>query len=582
LARLPQEVVSLVHHVQLNQEGWWDRAMERLVLVTIWLSEQPLGTDEVVAEIQRQHGVSLEPVQVSRQIERLRSLGAVVVLPSGHLKVAEERQADLDAERAAGHALQESTKARFLRELAVADIHFDALALWDRFFELWLKPTVCSLGARTYELITGSYQDWLAASDLAAFLKGLPHELHAPLRDAIAKFLDPKDPDVRSYLLRLMDAYFVVEASRLSDQTLTELGRMAETRPTFTLLLDTNVILSILGLHGEAKREAARLLVDLTQNLSGRVNVRLYALPETIDETRAAIQLELDNLRQLRLTRTLARAALLTGDLGYVAAAYAEAAEKTDKVFSLDDFLTPYVANLVTVLRGLGVELYNMATEGYKDRDDVLEDVNTQEQYEKRVYGKAAKRWGTIRHDTILWYVAKDKRPARVESPTDADYWVITEDLRLTAFDAHKRSGDGIPVCVQPLALVQILQFWTGRTDGLEKALLGGLQLSLSPPDFDPQSERTTLSILSTLSRYENVDDLPLSAVTHILVNGALRQKLNKTSQEDEQVQLIRDELLAESTETRKENRIKRLPRAIGSGPDKVYFWVRLARRLTL
>ncbi len=452
----------------------------------------------------------------------------------------------LAAEREAGRALQAATKAKFIRELVDAGLTLDPDATWDRFVEQWLTPTVCSLGARTYELISGNYHDWLAGSDLARFLSGIPHDGHAAMREAISRFLDPSDADVRRYLLHLMDVYFVAEASQLSSGTLAELDRVACMQPTFVLFLDTNVLLSILGLHGEGRRGAAQLLLDLTKRLAGRVDVRLYAIPDTVDETRAAISTELAALKQLRLSKTLAHAALATGDLGDVAAAYAEAATKAERTLTPDDFLGPYAENLVSVLRHEGIELYNAATEGYKNRDDVLADVSAQERFEKEKFGPRAKSWGRIRHDTVLWYLCHDKRPPRVESPTDAGYWVVTEDLRLTAFDAHKRNGTGIPVCVQPLALVQILQFWTGRTEGMEQALLGGLQLSLFPSDFDARSEHTTLAILGLLSRYENVGDLSIPTITHILVNGALRQKLEQEPDEAEQLELIKNELIIE------------------------------------
>jgi hypothetical protein len=33
---LPKALVSLIHHVELNKSGWWDRVVERIVLVAIW------------------------------------------------------------------------------------------------------------------------------------------------------------------------------------------------------------------------------------------------------------------------------------------------------------------------------------------------------------------------------------------------------------------------------------------------------------------------------------------------------------------------------------------------------------------
>jgi hypothetical protein len=38
-ALLPREVSALVHHIELNRAGWWEKALNRLVLAAIWLSD---------------------------------------------------------------------------------------------------------------------------------------------------------------------------------------------------------------------------------------------------------------------------------------------------------------------------------------------------------------------------------------------------------------------------------------------------------------------------------------------------------------------------------------------------------------
>jgi hypothetical protein len=546
MTALPQELVSLVHHVQLNQNGWWQDAMDRLVVATVWQASQTITQADLAQEIRRQYSVALGTEQISRTLSRLRENGTLIFLPNGFLKISEERQLQLDREKQDGLDQEAAVRARFIVEMTTAGIADNHDHLWSQFKDKWIQPTVCSLGARTYELMIGNYQDWLSNSDLDAFLTEVDQEYHHVVTEAIGRFLDPTDSDVRGYILRHMDAYFVVEASRLSDATIEKIGHMAGTQPSFTLLLDANVLLSILGLHGTAKREAAELLLELTRQLSGRVNVKLYALPRTIDETRAALEREQEGLERLRLTRSAAAAALFSGELGDVAAAFAEATVKTGHTLRAQDFFGPYIRDLAGILRERGIQLYNAATDTLEAREDVQEDILNLEEFEKRKYGVRAKRRSQISHDVVLWHFANSKRPPRVESPTDALFWVVTEDYRLASFDAFKRRQSGIAVCVQPLSLLQILQFWAGRTEGMDEALLGGLRLSLLAPQFDSKAEKTTITILKTLSRFENVDDLPTSSIAHVLVNDALRQRLIGTADEEEQVKLVRDELFAE------------------------------------
>jgi hypothetical protein len=44
---LPTELAALVHHVELNRSGWWDKAVHRLVLAAVWLSETPPTIPEI-------------------------------------------------------------------------------------------------------------------------------------------------------------------------------------------------------------------------------------------------------------------------------------------------------------------------------------------------------------------------------------------------------------------------------------------------------------------------------------------------------------------------------------------------------
>ena len=49
--QLPPEIVSLVHHVELNKAGWWDKAIERLILgLLLWL-DRPLTLEELQAAL---------------------------------------------------------------------------------------------------------------------------------------------------------------------------------------------------------------------------------------------------------------------------------------------------------------------------------------------------------------------------------------------------------------------------------------------------------------------------------------------------------------------------------------------------
>jgi len=46
---LPKEAIALVQHIELNRAGWWDKSVHRLLMATIWLSDNPPNADTIQA-----------------------------------------------------------------------------------------------------------------------------------------------------------------------------------------------------------------------------------------------------------------------------------------------------------------------------------------------------------------------------------------------------------------------------------------------------------------------------------------------------------------------------------------------------
>ena len=550
MARLPSELVSLVHHIHLNRSGWWNDAMERLVLATFWLSDAPLPPDGVVEAIRRHFDVAVNSLPVSQAVARLRARGELMSLPNRALKIAEQRRHEFERERQRGAHVEERARRRFTELVEESGTGLDGDGLWVVFTERLLYPAVCSEGARLYDLLTGSLLDWTSVyeRDLEEFLEAVPSEHRSAVRAVVASFLGPEHA-VRAFLLRLMDAYFVVEASRLDPATIEGLAKLSGQRPTFTVFLDTNILFSVLGLHGRAARESADLLISLADRVSDLVQVRLYALPITIEETRAAMQRELGSLSRVHLSPKTATGAMATGSLGDVAVAYAEAVAAAGRPIPVAEFLNPYIRSLREILARKGIELYNARLDELSGRPDVLADVE-QQLASERTHGESGKTRSQVLHDTVLWHFVRERRPQVVESPTDAHFWVVTEDHRLIAFDQAKLAGDGahsVPTCLKPLGLVQMLQLWVGRTAGMEQAIVGGLRLSFLVPSFDHRAEQATVKILEVLSRFENVEDLQQSTITNLLLNEALQLRLCANSDDEEQqIALVKEALIEE------------------------------------
>src|ERR1039457_2421469 len=72
-AKLSSELVSLVHHIELNRTGWWQLAVQRLTLFGLWLA--PTGTTldahGIAITLTDQFGVEVGEALIREQLEML-------------------------------------------------------------------------------------------------------------------------------------------------------------------------------------------------------------------------------------------------------------------------------------------------------------------------------------------------------------------------------------------------------------------------------------------------------------------------------------------------------------------------------
>jgi hypothetical protein len=549
---LPPEVVSLVHHVELNKVGWWDRGIQRLVQAVVWLAGEPLTRDGIVDELRSKFHVKGDPGRIKRQAEELAKNGVLLPLPDGRLKLSEHALKKLQEESEGAEDVERNAKAKFVEIFSMCCPALGPDEEWRAFNDRLLLPLVQEIGAHTYQLISGAPIGLDSTVRFPAFLAGYPPEHRQSVRNAIVAFLDPKDPHARSYLLRHLNAYFFVEAGNLREHTLDSLARIAQRPPSFKIFVDTNFLFSFLGLHENPSNEAATSLMELTGQLTGKVSCKFYVSPLTLDETKRVIGAHRDFLQGLRLTPNMAQAAL-GANLSGVAQKFVEFSRKAGHQVNADDYFAPYLTDLISALRAKNIEFFNEPMEAYGTKQEVVDDILARWEFEKSKYKDRARTYEKLEHDIVLWHFVAGKRPVRVESPLEATYWVATVDYHFLGFDYFKRrsSENQVPVCLHPTALIQLLQFWLPRTPQFEEAVLGSLRWPFLFQDFDPAAERVTISILETLARFEHVDELSREVVTSILVNQALRQKLAVEGDVKKQIELVKEALVEENEKVR-------------------------------
>jgi hypothetical protein len=139
-----------------------------------------------------------------------------------------------------------------------------------------------AIGANTYRLITGevSIQE---SEYLNSFLRSYDESCTDCLRRALTEFFSPKNRFTRSYILKYLNVYFFLEATKIPKTTLDAIERAQKKKPKFRLFLDTNFLFSVLGLHENPADSAATTLFTLSNSLKKVIDLKLYVIPDTIE-----------------------------------------------------------------------------------------------------------------------------------------------------------------------------------------------------------------------------------------------------------------------------------------------------------
>ena len=515
--------------MELNKADWLVHFARQLILGIIWLENQPLCLSEIKDKISSMN-INLQENILERAKQSLRDADLIFELPDGKWKLTEKKSREIEEKVKNAENIEKAVFEKFQQAIKNCGIHQDAKPLWDDFNSRILIPLVKDLGAKFFAMFFSGFD--ISSVSVESLLSCYPKNEQAALRDCIEIFLDPNDKNIRSYMLNLLDAYLVVEASGISKDHLESLRVIFNKLPQFKILVDTNFIFSALGLHNNPSNEAVNGFMYLINSIKNSVSVKLYLSPLTRDE---AIRV-FSSLREIKLSPNITQA-VLDADL-----TSAIRRNLLTKLNSLErEGISYYEKNIISILRDIGIELFNDRDfDKYKTRKEIIDDI-------KWLQGasKIDKPYRSWEHDVVLWHFCKNKRPVRVESPLDAEYWFLTIDYNfIKLFDKNKTKKEEVPICLHPSQLIQILRFWVPRDEKMEKAVFDSLRLPILFGEFDPKIEEAIIRILEIISRFENQANLPPETVKKILVSESLRQKIIKESNEEKRFELVKESII--------------------------------------
>ena len=362
------------------------------------------------------------------------------------------------------------------------------------------------------------------------------------LRTVIFEYLTPHDEVVRDFMLRTLNSAFFLEASGLQVDTLDKLVSSGTSLKPLTLFLDTNLLFSLMELHDNPSNESVISLFQVLDETIEAMPCSLYVLPITVEEFRRALVANRESLKRIALSPNVIAATRDSGKFSGLKLRYMDVRQEASAEINAEDYFDPYISNPVTVMQTKGVELLNEDMSSYESRQDVIDGINHMWDSERK-YRKTDSRYRALKHDMMLWHFVNDRRPAYVESLSEAGSWIVTIDYRLLRYDRSSHNRDtGKPNCIHPSVLIQMLRFWLPRSDAFESAVLESLRLPFIFRSFDSESEAVALRILEVLARFE-IGDISPEAIRQLLVDDALNMAIRETTDQDVETELVTDKL---------------------------------------
>jgi hypothetical protein len=559
---LSSEIVSLVHHVKLNESGWWEKSIQNIIISIFSINENaPQSEKDILINLTKELNTDFDKVRIIKQLEILKSKKVVIPSSDDLFTLSDESYLGFRASFSSQKEIEFEAEKRF-NELCIKICpEIEIKRLWSNLNEHLIVPLIKEIGAKTYELISG--ESAISIEQYGQFNTFITRykEDKIKVQALLLNYFDFKNDYVKKYILHQLNAYFFVEATNLNQQTVDEVYTLAKSQTNLKIFVDTNFLLTLLDLHDNPSNDAAFSLLELLEEIKNRVKVKFYVLPVTVLEFQNLISKFKDHLKKIKPSLNQAIAAENTDEFSGIIKKYFQKCHEKKTILNIDDYFDPYLDNFTVNIRKKGLEIQQDNMDKYATDQRVVDDLIEQVEYRFERNEKNGKYNGLpkeekelrkqniydkFNHDCKLWHYVKDKRPAYIDSTKDVVNWILTLDFSFLEYDKFKQNkstDNKISICLHPNEFISMLQFWVPRTEKFENAILGNFRLPFLFKEVDSDSEKVSIEILRAMSQYEDSEKFNSELVAEILTNKALRQKIKVNKSVEENAALLKEEL---------------------------------------
>lgn len=523
------QIYALAEHVELLRSGWWEDAIDRMLQYQLYLTVQGLSEEVLIRQTQNQLDARHDKHLIQQRLDRLTERGDLLRDGKSYY-LTEKVRGEYSRIQAEAEDLQQRTKARYEGILQPHQRLITYLPSWNEFSQELLIPVINELGARTMELLRGEMPVPRTAA-YSKFIAKFKDEDRMAIQSLIIDFLDPEDSAVRSYIHGYLNHYMLVKSSSLDKKTLDRITNDQDNNPSFKILLDTNILFSILSLHYNPANAAAEALVELTKVIGSYVDVGLYVLSRTLEEAKTSLASARDQAPRGRVTRPMAQAAQEVGNISGLVGRYIELATQ-GSAGSPGSYFGDLIDGLEILLEDKGIIILSEGFESIEDRRSYKDAVDNWYSFE---YDKQNGRGrNQVMHDVLCVTYVKDRRQGKVAGFAQSEWWFLTADFGLQSYEKSITGRKGVPLSINPAEMVQMLRFWVPRSDRLESALVGGIRLPFSFFHGEKNMHKTSLEILDRMSRYSNVESFSTELAERLLTDKVLRANIESARDSSE------------------------------------------------
>jgi len=549
-------LAALVHSVNLREKRWQDDYIDDLV---IYVLLQPRSSCNTAADVQRRiQELHLAPVEVyvtevEESISRLKTGHRIVEGIAGSLALSQSCLVEANRKIREWQELESAVRDEWL--CSIHDMYPTVLrealdSLWISLIDGFVAPVILVCGAESVRIMGGTSKRGLeSTSDIKRALAGALARLPEPLR-AVAECTFPAFLDAeghrRRYLMGLVSLVFNLYSLDLPTAVLEQVS--AKHPVDLSLLLDTNLLYSLLGLDNTIFNQAVSDLVAIARKAreysQGKVVVRLRCDESTIEEFCTSLESRASRWGDISPSDTVAQIAGETCPLDGVVRAYFRQIEETHEQISMSDFVKVKIQSLQAFLSSQSVDIVASLPIASFVAQDIENDIGS---WNAMLVKKSITRpHSVLHHDVVLWHSVQQLRQSYTTKSGSflEPIYLLTCDNHFIDFDRSKTgpqlaSEPNKAICMLPATLFHMLSIFVPRSDDFDRAFLRSLRMPVVGT-HDNGIERAAEDIVRTLASWKSV---PREVAVATLSDKALLNAASKAKSPEDVAGLVNNSL---------------------------------------